>query len=42
MNCSFRENRKAFALAVKDHPEKPYMFMLLDGQNIDNRLLEDC
>ena len=37
-----REHRKAFALAVKDHPEKPYMFMLLDGQNIDNRLLEDC
>lgn len=38
----FRENRKAFALAVKDHPEKSFLFTLYDGQNIDRRLLEEC
>jgi RNA ligase len=42
MSRDYRENRKAFALAVKDHPEKPYLFALYDGNKIDARLLEEC
>lgn len=42
MKRSYAENRKAFALSVKDHPEKAYLFMLYDGKSIDARLLEDC
>jgi hypothetical protein len=38
----FKANRKAFALAVKDHAERGFLFSLYDGQNIDARLLEDC
>lgn len=37
-----RENRKAFALAVRNHPEKSYLFQLYDGLKIDARLLEEC
>lgn len=38
----YRENRKAFALAVMDHPERPYLFMLYEGRSIDAKLLLEC
>lgn len=35
-------DRKTFALSIKDHPEKGYLFMLYDAKNIDAKLLADC
>jgi hypothetical protein len=42
MSRDYRENRKAFALAVKDHGEKSYLFALYDGNTIDAKLLAEC
>lgn len=38
-NCP---DRKTFALSVKDHPERPYLFLLYDNREITKKLLLDC
>lgn len=35
-------DRKTFALSIKDHPEKSYLFSLYDRKNIDTRLILEC
>jgi RNA ligase len=35
-------DRKTFALSIKDHSEKGYLFTLYDKHSIDARLLQEC
>jgi RNA ligase len=35
-------DRKTFALSIKDHPEKGYLFTLYDQKSIDTRLIMEC